>query len=127
MESLRAIPSTQVVQKRVILVRCRPFIATALHQAQHRLQRQTGPGPILFLPQILKHVKAEAGTGIFRIARVIRIRQTQRAAVPAARRTTYRWTVVVVIVPMTIVRFPMVALQEPSTVEEAAAVFQRRF
>ena len=127
MASLRAIPLTRVVQKPVILVRCRPFIATPLHQPQHRLQRQTGLGLILSLPQTLNHVKVGAGIGTFRIALVIRIQQTQRAAVPAARRTTYRWMVVVVVAPMTIVRFPMVVLQERSTVEEAAAVFQRRF
>lgn len=103
------------------------IIATPLHQAQPRLQRQTGHGLTLPLPQILKPARTEAGFGILRIARVIQTRRSRLAAVPAAPLTTYPWTVAAVIVPTTIARFPMVVLRTPLTVGEAVAVFPHRF
>jgi len=102
-------------------------VVRRLHQRPQQHLTQTGPGPIPSLLQILKHVKMEAGTGISRIVLVIATRQMRHAAVPAVRPTSYLWMVMVVVVLMTIVRFPMVVLQGQSTVEEAAAVFQRQF
>jgi hypothetical protein len=72
-------------------------------------------------------VKVVAGTGIFRIALVIVIQQTQRAATLIVFPTSYRMGPAIVMAPMIIAPSLMVVLQELWMAEEAAAVFQRPF
>lgn len=92
----------------MILLKSEKSIAHQAHPLPRRHQHRVGLGRIPGLPQIRKHVKVEAGIGIFRMVLVMLTPQTQRAATLVVFLTSYRMGPAIVMAPMTIVPSPSV-------------------